>query len=107
LNFLEGVPHTPIQLFADGSFDPETVDKLGTAFEEAWLAVRASNSALAEQPVANFARELLAQHIMTAARYGERDVNRLAAEAVAALIGPSGEAGLETQQHPLSDPHSA
>jgi hypothetical protein len=96
-----------IQLFADGSFGPETVDKLGTAFEQAWLAVRASNSALAEQPVANFTRELLAQHIMTAARHGERDVNRLAAEAVAALIGPSAEAGMETQKPPLSDPHSA
>ena len=66
------------------SYDPETIESLALAFEQAWQAV--ADSKMAASPPT---RELLAKHIMTAAQEGERSVDRLVSYAVAATVSPS------------------
>jgi hypothetical protein len=62
-----------------GSFDPETIRVLTTAFEDAWQSL--GHDAIG--PDTDAIRDMLAKHIITAAQTGERDVSRLREGAVA------------------------
>jgi len=69
-------------LLARGAFDDETTRLLGSTFDTAWEAVKASDGALADGPRA---RELLAKYIVATAEQGERNPDRLVASALRRL----------------------
>jgi hypothetical protein len=62
-------------------FDPETLNILGNALDEAWLRVKANHL----NGSAYSARTVLALHIFKMAKQGERDPKRLAAGALTRL----------------------
>jgi len=70
---------------ADTVFDPEAVTILVGAFDDAWRSVEASGAPLATDKHAPMARELLAKHIIEAAKQGERDQRQLSQEALLQL----------------------
>jgi hypothetical protein len=62
-------------MFPASSYDPETLDVLTRAFDEAWIAVQAM---VGSKPLdASGLRSVLAKRIMAAAARGERDPKRL------------------------------
>jgi hypothetical protein len=65
------------------SFDPDTLQIMGVAFDSAWYKLLVSGSALTASFRAEHTREALALRIITRARMGERDVTRLQDDAVA------------------------
>jgi hypothetical protein len=62
---------------SDASFDPETVNLLSDAFEQAWHKVQTSGNRLARPGYANMMREVMAKHIFNLAEHGERDESKL------------------------------
>jgi hypothetical protein len=64
-------------------FDPETVDVMIRALDEAWERVQVSGARFDGQTRA--ARNVLAKHIVDMARQGERDRQRLIAGALRRL----------------------
>jgi hypothetical protein len=64
------------------SFDPETLNLLSDAFEDAWLKIRTSGNRLARPGYANVMREVMAKHIIHLAQRGERDEIALSNSAV-------------------------
>jgi hypothetical protein len=64
------------------SFDPETLNLLAGAFEQAWRTIRSSGNQLARPGYANVMREVMAKHIFTLARRGERNAITLSDKAV-------------------------
>jgi hypothetical protein len=71
-----------IKVAPDTSFDPETLNLLGGAFENAWQRVQASGNRLARPGYANVMREVMAKHILNLAQHGERDETELSDSAV-------------------------
>jgi hypothetical protein len=67
---------------SNASFDPETLDLLSGAFEDAWLKIRTSGNRLARPGYANVMREVMAKHIIHLAQGGERDEIALSNSAV-------------------------
>ena len=65
-----------IRLIHGASFDPETTAIMGSAYEKATSGCTDDD-----------ARELIAKRIIEAARRGERDVERLAAEGMRGFDG--------------------
>jgi hypothetical protein len=61
-----------------GEFDPETVDILVGAFDDAWTTARASGAPIASEDYAVRGREILAKAIIEMAASGERDRHTLA-----------------------------
>lgn len=74
-----------IPLLANTSFDPETVDILSAAFEDAWEQIKQSGSSLARPAYERGAREILAKYIIDIAQRGERDRKLLSESAVTFL----------------------
>ena len=66
-------------------FEPETIQILTAAFDDAWASVQASGAPLAMNSHAVEAREILAKHIIEMGRQGERDRRRLREDALAHL----------------------
>jgi hypothetical protein len=60
-------------LFSNASFDPETVDLLSHAFEDAWQKIQISGFRLGRPAYAYASREIMAKHVVSLAQYGERD----------------------------------
>ena len=71
-----------IPLLANASFDPEAVEILSGAFDDAWEKVKQSGSTLARPAYARGAREVLAKYIIEMAQRGERDRQLLCESAV-------------------------
>jgi hypothetical protein len=71
--------------FAETSFDSETTRLLASAFDAAWQAVQASDRAPTDASHGAAIRERLAKHILAAGRRGERDHQRIVANALARL----------------------
>jgi hypothetical protein len=67
------------------AFDPESTSVLIAAFEGAWDTVRKSGSPLAGAEQAAAAREVLARHLIERVQSGERDPQKLIAEALVHL----------------------
>jgi hypothetical protein len=65
-------------------FDPNEVRVLTEAFDQAWQLMEASGAKFENDSHAEEVREVLAKHIIEAARQGERDSQRLIE---AALVG--------------------
>jgi hypothetical protein len=72
--------------FRHNAFDPETIEVLTAALEEAWELLQTRRRIYGGH---ENARTALATHVMAAAMEGERDVKRLSERALAAF-----EAGL-------------
>jgi|HubBroStandDraft_6_1064221.scaffolds.fasta_scaffold347182_2 hypothetical protein len=60
-------------VLSDASFDPETLNLLSGAFEDAWLKIQTSGNRLARPGYANVMREVMAKHIFHLAQRGERN----------------------------------
>ena len=73
------------QFAVEASFDAETVQILGGAFDDAWKAVQASGAPFADARYTQFVRETLAKHIIEMAKAGERDRRRLSQDALLKL----------------------
>jgi hypothetical protein len=61
----------------EGAFDPETLQVMTDAFDRAWTSLLASGAPFSVAEHAETAREILAKHIIKAARNGERDQHQL------------------------------
>ena len=64
------------------SFDPEAVEILSAAFDDAWEEIKRSGSSLARPAYERGAREVLAKCIIEMAQRGERDRRLLSDAAV-------------------------
>jgi hypothetical protein len=71
-----------IPLLANTSFDPEAVEILSAAFDDAWEQIKQSGSSLARPAYERGAREVLAKYIIEMAQRGERDRKLLSDSAV-------------------------
>jgi hypothetical protein len=71
-----------IKQYAEGTFDPEVVSILEDAFEDAWRRLQASKAPYGNEEYASAGRAILATHIISAARAGERDPRWLADSAL-------------------------
>jgi hypothetical protein len=60
-------------LLANTSFDPEAVEMLSAAFDDAWAKLQQSGSSLARPAYERGAREVIAKCIIEMAQRGERD----------------------------------
>ena len=72
-------------LGADRVFDPETIQILVNAFDEAWKNVQASGSPFISERSVEIARQILAKSIIEDATRGERDQRELCRSALAKL----------------------
>lgn len=69
-------------IYAQTAFDPEAVQMLAFALDVAWDRVQKSGSRFARPAYARATREVLAKRIIEAAQRGEKDKQKLAADAV-------------------------
>ena len=80
----ERTPLTP--LLAQASFDPEMIEKLAAAYEEAWRTIEQSGSVFASPRYRRVAREIIAKRIIdmaqSLAQSGNIDPQHLADDAV-------------------------
>ncbi len=74
-----------IPLLAKSSFDPEFIETLVAAYEDAWQKVEQSGSAFASPRYRRAAQEIIAKRIIDMAQRGEIELHRLADDAVAYL----------------------
>ena len=74
-----------VPLLANASFDPETVETLSAAFDDAWEQIKQSGSTFARPAYERGAREILAKRIIEMAQRGERDKKVLSDAAVTYL----------------------
>ena len=58
---------------AGAAFDPDTVHILIGAFDDAWASLLNSGAPFAAENHSETARDILAKHIIEAAKKGERD----------------------------------
>jgi hypothetical protein len=67
---------------SNAAFDPETINILSTAFENAWHRIETSNSRAARPAYSGAMREVVARHIIDMAQSGEREPIKLSNSAV-------------------------
>jgi hypothetical protein len=69
-------------IHSEEAFDPEAIQVLASALDDAWDRVQKSGSRFARPAYARAMREVLAKRIIEVAQRGERDKLKLAADAV-------------------------
>lgn len=74
---------TPV--LTQSAFDPEVIETLVAAYEDAWQKIERSGSAFASPRYRRAAQEIVAKRIIEMAQRGEREPARLADDAVAYL----------------------
>jgi hypothetical protein len=67
---------------AQSAFDPEAIEILSSALDDAWGKVQKSGSQFARPAYARAIREVLAKRIFEVAQRGEKDNQKLAADAL-------------------------
>jgi hypothetical protein len=72
-------------LLAQSAFDPEVIEKLVCAYEDAWQQIEKSGSVFASPRYRRAAQEIVAKRIIETAQSGEREPAKLAEDAVAYL----------------------
>jgi hypothetical protein len=72
-------------LLPQSAFDPEIIEILVAAYEDAWEKIEQSGSAFASPRYRRAAQEIVAKRIIEMAQRGEREPTRLADDAVAYL----------------------
>ena len=63
-------------------FDPESVQVLASALDDAWARIEKTGSRFARPAYSRVMREVVARRIIEVAQRGERDQRKLAADAV-------------------------
>jgi len=71
-----------VPLLEQSSFDPEFIDKLAAAYEDAWKRIETSGSTFARPRYRKVAQEIIARRIIDMAQRGEIETNKLADDAV-------------------------
>jgi hypothetical protein len=71
-----------IPLLAQSSFDPELIEKLVKAYEDAWQKIEKSGSTFASPRYRRVAKEIIAKRIIDMAQRGEVEPQHLADDAV-------------------------
>jgi hypothetical protein len=74
-----------LPLLGNTCFDPEAVETLSAAFDDAWAKIKQSGSTFARPAYERGAREVLAKCIIELAQRGERDRRHLSESALAFL----------------------
>lgn len=74
-----------VPLLAQTAFDPEFIETLVSAYENAWRQVEESGSPFASPRYRRAAQEIVAKRIIETAQRGEREPVQLASDAVAYL----------------------
>lgn len=69
-------------LLAKLPFDPEFIETLVSAYEDAWQKIEKSGSTFASPRYKRAAQEIIAKRIIETAQGGERDPKQLAEDAV-------------------------
>ena len=69
-------------LLVNSSFDPEAVEILSGAYEDAWEKLKQSGSSFTRPAYERGAREILAKYIIEMAQRGERDRRQLSEAAL-------------------------
>jgi len=69
-------------IHTEAVFDPEAIQVLASALDDAWDRIQKSGSRFARPAYARAVREVLAKRIIEAAQRGEKDKLKLAADAV-------------------------
>jgi hypothetical protein len=72
-------------LGADRTFDPETLQILVDAFDEAWKTVQVSGTPFVSERYIETARQILAKSIIDDATHGQRDPHELSQSALLKL----------------------
>ena len=72
-------------LGSDRAFDPETIQILVDAFDEAWKSVQATGTTFTSERYLEIARQTLAKSIIEEATRGERDPHKLSQSALLKL----------------------
>jgi hypothetical protein len=72
-------------LLTQSAFDPEIIETLVAAYEDAWQKIERSGSAFASPRYRRAAKEIVAKRIIEMAQRGEREPTHLADDAVAYL----------------------
>jgi hypothetical protein len=72
-------------LLVNSSFDPEAVEILSGAYEDAWEKLKQSGSSFTRPAYERGAREILAKYIIEMAQRGERDRRQLSEAALTYL----------------------
>jgi hypothetical protein len=72
-------------LLAHSAFDPEFIETLVAAFEDAWAKVEQSGSKFASPRYKRAAQEIIAKRIIEMAQQGEKDPRQLVDDAVTYL----------------------
>ena len=90
---------------AGAAFDPDTVHILIGAFDDAWASLLNSGAPFAAENHSethklseDAARDILAKHIIEAAKKGERDQHKLSEDALLQLAGPNLKKPLRDEQ---------
>jgi hypothetical protein len=71
-----------VPLLEQSSFDPEFVDKLAAAYEDAWKKIETSGSTFARPRYRRVAQEIIARRIIDMAQRGEIETDKLVDDAV-------------------------
>jgi hypothetical protein len=74
-----------VPLLAQTAFDPEFIETLVSAYEDAWQRIETSGSTFASPRYRRAAQEIIAKRIIEMAQRGERGPVQLADDAVAYL----------------------
>jgi hypothetical protein len=69
-------------ILTDSSFDPEAIEMLASALDDAWETVQRSGGTLSRPAYAGTIREVLAKRIIEAAQRGQSDAQTLREDAV-------------------------
>jgi hypothetical protein len=83
---------------AGAAFDPDTVHILIGAFDDAWASLLNSGAPFAAENHSETARDILAKHIIEAAKKGERDQHKLSEDALLQLARPNLKKPLRDEQ---------
>ena len=70
-----------VPLLSQSAFDPEFIETLVSAYEDAWRKVEQSGSAFASPRYRRAAQEIVAKRIIEMAQRGEREPTQLAEDA--------------------------
>jgi hypothetical protein len=73
---------TIVPLLDQPSFDPEFVEKLAAAYEDAWKKIETSGSTFARPRYRRVAQEITARRIIDMAQRGEIETDKLADDVV-------------------------
>jgi hypothetical protein len=74
-----------VPLLAQSAFDPEVIETLVSAYENAWAKVEDSGSKFASPRYQRAAQEIIAKRIIEMAQRGEKDPQQLVDDAVSYL----------------------